>query len=166
MKVWINEEVKEWLPYFQRWWLALTIAFVYMHNHFNTPKESKHLSFSFYAPRLFTANWRLKYYFLFLGEKKSVSVQRLESAGWASPSNDKMILPYLTPHYLLNGIPNHVICITHWSLLQKIICTKLWGVKRKERCNEDAERKMRRNEKGRTALGYHQDNEEQWMSFG
>ena len=94
-----------------------------MRNHFNTPKESKHLSFSFCAPRLLIVNWRLKYYFLFLGEENSVSVQCLEPGGWASPSNDQMIPPCLTPHYLLHTTPNPVICITPWILLPKNICT-------------------------------------------
>lgn len=132
---------------------------VYICDHFNTTNKSKHLSFSFCAPKLVTVNWRLKYYFLFLREYNSVySILRVRRVSF--PLHCPVILHYLTPHYLLNTIAHQVICTIPWILPKRNICTKLGGEKGKYGMRLHRGRwlfLMRRNKEGRIELGYYWD---------
>ena len=134
MHEWMNEWMNEWMRkqkngffYLESWWTALTIVLEHPCDHSNTPGESKHLSFSFCAPRLFIVNWSF-----FLGKKTRWVSNAYKSGGEPPPCTAPMILPQLTPHTSFVP-PNQVICITPWILPKgKKIYYVLNSVEKKE----------------------------------
>ena len=77
---WMNEEVKEWFPYFQRWWMALTIVVLYI----SIPQKNLNTYHSFSEPQALHWKLKIKCYFLLFKKENSVSIQCLELGGWAS----------------------------------------------------------------------------------